>query len=123
MENMHEESWHGAANDPCSSIVVELIWQLYGRGACFADRAGCDAVWLFVSVRLACRRERYDALSAEWDRHADRSRADQARLPGGFYTLPQSVLGACYTLGVFLPDIWIEAEATVSGPTRALSEP
>jgi hypothetical protein len=39
-----------------------------------------------------------------------------ALLFGGFYTFKQRVAGARYTLGVFLPYVWISAEAEVDTP-------
>lgn len=39
-----------------------------------------------------------------------------AVLLGGFYTLPQQVIGAQYSVGGFLPYVWVDAEAYVTGP-------
>jgi hypothetical protein len=37
-----------------------------------------------------------------------------AVLLGGLYTLPQTVLGAHYTAGAYLPYVWVDVEANVS---------
>jgi hypothetical protein len=42
--------------------------------------------------------------------------ASDAVLLGGFYTFSQQVLGAHYSIGGFLPYVWIDAEASVTGP-------
>ena len=39
-----------------------------------------------------------------------------ALLLGGFYTFKPRVAGAHYTLGVFLPYVWISAEAAIDTP-------
>ncbi len=39
-----------------------------------------------------------------------------AVLLGGFYTFAQQVLGAHYSIGGFLPYVWVDAEASVTGP-------
>lgn len=39
-----------------------------------------------------------------------------AVLLGGFYTFPQQLLGAHYSVGGFLPYAWVDAEAAVTGP-------
>ena len=40
-------------------------------------------------------------------------------LAGGFYTLPQPVLGARYSVGAYLPYIWMTVEAAVVGDYNA----
>ena len=44
-----------------------------------------------------------------------------ALLLGGFYTFEPKVLGAFYTVGAFLPYVWVDAEATISSAAGSRS--
>jgi hypothetical protein len=103
---------------PSVSLAAEggTTHYLPGGTATLIDLAPTKPGWVVESIYLHYEGDASADLSVAGTISAGLDATSEALLLGGFYTLPQSVAGARYTLGVFLPYIWIDAEATVSGP-------
>jgi hypothetical protein len=109
---------------PSVSLAAEsgTTHYLPGGAATLIDLAPTKPGWVAESIYLHYEADASANLPVAGLISLGLDATSDALLVGGFYTLPQRVVGARYTLGVFLPYIWIEAEASVSGPLgRSLS--